>query len=151
MAIFFYRTNQLYGCFSNFSAHGFREEGLYWATSEHYFQAHKFLLPEVREAVRLAPSPMDAARLGRDRGLPLRADWEAIKDDVMRRAVLLKFQANEDIRGVLLGTGDEELVERTTDDYYWGCGTDGTGKNRLGQILMDVRAILRMALSNDGE
>ncbi|GAB4239826.1 MAG: hypothetical protein Kow00121_66390 [Elainellaceae cyanobacterium] len=28
-------------------------------------------------------------------------------------------------------------------DYYWGCGKDGSGKNKLGQILMEVREILR--------
>ena len=61
----------------------------------------------------------------------------------MRRAVLRKFETHADIRAVLLGTGDEELVEATSNDYYWGCGTNGTGQNRLGQILMEVRAILR--------
>lgn len=62
MPIYFYSTREAYGCFSNFSAHGFELEGLYWRTSEHYFQAQKFAgHPEHVEAIRLLPSPKQAA------------------------------------------------------------------------------------------
>jgi len=62
---------------------------------------------------------------------------------VMPEAVPHKFAAHADIRAVLLGTGDEELVEATTGDYYWGQGTEGTGRNMLGKILVELRAALR--------
>ena len=39
----------------------------------------------------------------------------------------------------LLATGDSTIVEHTENDAYWGDGGDGSGKNRLGQILMRVR------------
>jgi ribA/ribD-fused uncharacterized protein len=42
MTIYFYGTRDRYGCFSNFSPHGFELDGVYWPTSEHYFQAQKF-------------------------------------------------------------------------------------------------------------
>ena len=42
-------------------------------------------------------------------------------------------------------TGDAKLVERTANDSYWGDGGDGSGTNRLGQILMLVREELRPA------
>jgi ribA/ribD-fused uncharacterized protein len=83
--------------------------------------------------------------MGRDRDRPLRADWEQVKDDVMREAVRQKFLTHADIQKVLLATGDEELVEATSNDYYWGCGTNGTGKNMLGKILMEVRREIRSA------
>ncbi len=144
MPIYFYSQHEApYGCFSNFSAHGFALEGAYWPTSEHYFQAQKFVGTPHMEAVRLARTPKQAAEIGRDRHRPLRPDWEAVKDDVMRRAVRCKFETHADIRAVLLGTGEEELVEATSGDYYWGCGTNGTGRNMLGQILVEVRAALR--------
>jgi N-glycosidase YbiA len=38
--------------------------------------------------------------------------------------------------------GNEELIENTSTDY-WGCGTNKTGRNKLGQILMEVREELR--------
>ena len=144
MPIYFYGSKeQPYGCFSNFSAHGFELDGLWWPTSEHYFQAQKFAGTPHVEEVRRAQSPKQAAMRGRSRARPLRADWEQVKDEVMRRGVLRKFEAHADLRAVLLGTDDEEIVENAPGDYYWGCGSDGSGKNRLGQILMEVRALLR--------
>src|ERR1700753_110761 len=118
MAILFYNTrDQPYGCFSNFSAHGFELDGLWWPTSEHYFQAQKFVGTFYVERIRQASSPREAARFGRRRDFPLRPDWEAVKDDVMRRAVLRKFEVHADLRTVLLATGDAEIIENAPNDY----------------------------------
>ncbi len=81
--------------------------------------------------------------MGEDRNRPLRPDWKDVKVDVMRDAVRAKFEQNAAIRQVLFGTGNANLVENVRSDYYWGCGADGSGKNRLGQILMEVRDSLR--------
>jgi ribA/ribD-fused uncharacterized protein len=143
MPIRFYGTRGTYGCFSNFSRHGIHLDGAFWPTTEHYFQAQKFHGTEYEDAVRRAATPKFAARMGRDRALPLRPDWEAIKDDVMRRAVRQKFTEHADLRAVLLATGDEAIVEDSPRDAYWGCGKDGTGKNMLGTILMEIRVELR--------
>jgi ribA/ribD-fused uncharacterized protein len=144
MPIYFYsHREEPYGCFSNFPAHGFELDGLYWPSSEHYFQAQKFPGTPHAEEVRQARTPHRAAEIGRERSRPLRPDWNEVKDDVMRRAVRRKFETHPEIRAILLGTGDEQLVEATTGDYYWGQGTEGTGRNMLGQILMELRAALR--------
>ncbi|BAZ31480.1 hypothetical protein NIES4074_39530 [Cylindrospermum sp. NIES-4074] len=132
-----------YGCFCNFSAHDFRLDNLYWQTSEHYFQAQKFVGTPYFEKVQQTKTPLEAANLGGDRTLPLRSDWRQVKDEFMYKAVLAKFQNHADIRDILLSTGNQLLIETTSHDYYWGCGEDGSGKNRLGQILMEVRTILR--------
>ena len=47
------------------------------------------------------------------------------------------------LRAMLLGTGEAKLVEHTANDDYWDDGGDGTGKNVLGRILIDVREELR--------
>lgn len=143
MAIYFYSTKDEYGAFSNFSRHPFELDGLMWPTSEHYFQAQKFLDQAYREKIRTTPSPMIAARLGRSRKLPIRPDWEEIKNQAMYHAVLAKFKAHPDLRCLLLSTRQEEIIERTTRDYHWGCGANGTGRNILGKILMRVRDELR--------
>lgn len=144
MTVRFYKVLDNYGCFSNFSKHGFELDGKYWPTSEHYFQAQKFAGSIFEEEIRAAKSPMDAARMGRDRNKPLRNDWEEVKDEVMKRAILKKFETHNDIKDILLLTGDEEIVEETTHDYYWGCGINGTGKNMLGKILMEVRSLIKL-------
>ncbi|MBD2337666.1 NADAR family protein [Calothrix sp. FACHB-156] len=143
MTIYFYAVREEYGCFSNFSAHGFELDSLYWPTSEHYFQAQKFIGTLHLEQIRLVKTPKDAARMGRERSRPLRQDWEQVKDDVMRKAVLRKFETHADIREILLATGNEDIVENSPIDFYWGCGSDGSGKNMLGLILMEVRETLR--------
>jgi hypothetical protein len=87
--------------------------------------------------------------MGRERTRPLRQDWEHVKDDIMRQAVLCKFQTHTDIRDILLSTGNAEIVENSPIDFYWGCGADGSGKNMLGKILMEVREILQHTYSAD--
>ncbi len=144
MPIKFYRErDEPYGCFSNFSRHSFEIEGTPWQTVEHFFQAMKFPDTPHEDAIRIAPAPMIAKQMGNDHARPLRPDWQAVKDAVMRRAVRAKFEQHSDIRAVLLGTGDEELIEDAPDDYYWGCGIEGTSKNMLGKVLMEVREALR--------
>jgi ribA/ribD-fused uncharacterized protein len=145
MTIYFYNTREQYGCFSNFSLHGFELDNLYWYTSEHYFQAQKFVGTVHLEQIRLVKKPKDAARMGRERTRPLRQDWEQVKDDIMRQAVLQKFTTHAEIREILLSTGNEEIVENAPGDFYWGCGSDGSGKNMLGIILMEVREQLRLS------
>jgi N-glycosidase YbiA len=139
MAIYFYRAGDEYGEFSNFSRHSFSLEGHKWKTSEHYFQAQKFAgTPHFFEVMK-TPNPGAAARMGRDRKRPLRKDWESVKDGVMMKALRAKFAAYPELVTLLLSTNDEELIENTTDDYYWGCGTNGTGKNMLGKLLVKLR------------
>lgn len=139
----FYNLEDAYGCFSNFAPYPTTLKGKLWPTSEHYFQAQKFVGTEHEEAIRLAKSPMIAARMGRSRRRPLRHDWEEVKDDIMWEAVLAKFTQHAGLRETLLGTGGALLVEHTRNNSYWGDDGDGQGKNMLGQILMQVRERLR--------
>lgn len=74
-------------------------------TSEHYFQAQKFKEEKDQEEIRKANSPMLAARMGRDRKRKLRRDWESVKVNVMREAVLAKFTQHDELRELLLSTG----------------------------------------------
>ncbi|HDS7112709.1 TPA: NADAR family protein [Klebsiella aerogenes] len=142
-AILFYRVNEPYGGFSNFARHGFRIGRIYWPTVEHYFQAQKFYDEILKEKIRNLPSPMDASKAGRDNSNPLRSDWDRVKDDIMRLAVLEKFKQNDDVRHILLSTGSSWLIEHARNDNYWADGGDGSGKNMLGIVLMEFRELLR--------
>lgn len=114
---------------------------LHFPTVEHAFQATKSLDHDDWERIAALPTAADAKRAGRH--VPLRADWDEIKDAVMRGLVSAKFQTPE-LRELLVATGDILLVEGNRwHDNYWGsclcsrCG--GKGENRLGRIIMDVR------------
>jgi N-glycosidase YbiA len=139
----FYSVSDEFGEFSNFAAYPIAIDDRQWPTTEHYFQAQKFEDAAYQQKIRKANSPILAARLGRDRRQKLRRDWESVKVGVMRTAVMAKFVQHEDLRALLLSTGDAKLVEHTENDDYWGDGGDGSGKNMLGRILMQVRESLR--------
>lgn len=139
--IYFYRVGDPYGCFSNFAPYPIELDGKKWLTTEHYFQAQKFILtaPEYAEKIRQANSPMKAATLGRSRKVPIRSDWEEVKVAIMEKAVRRKFESYPELQHILLSTGDEEIIEKTNVDHFWGIGSSGTGKNMLGRILMKLR------------
>lgn len=146
----FYRTGEPFGEFSNFADFPIQLKDREWPTTEHYFQAQKFAGTRHEEAIRLAGSPSAAARMGRERSRPLRRDWESVKDDIMREAVLAKFEQHPDLLSLLLSTGDAEIVEHTRNDSYWGDGGDGSGLNVLGRILVEIRERLRRMQTSSG-
>jgi ribA/ribD-fused uncharacterized protein len=69
----------------------------------------------------------------------------------MLTALRAKFDQHPKLREGLLSTGDERLVERSDKDSYWGDGPHGNGRNRLGELLMQVRAELREAASQGAQ
>jgi len=103
------------------------------------------LVPQIQEKIRQIASPMDAALEGCNRQNPLRQDWEEVKDKVMLQALRMKFSQNPEISKELLATGDAILIEHTRNDDYWADGGDGSGKNKLGLLLMQVREELKNA------
>jgi len=54
-----------------------------------------------------------------------------------------KFEQHAGLRELLLSTGEAKLVEHTERDDYWGDGGDGSGRNGLGRLLMEVREGMR--------
>jgi hypothetical protein len=61
----------------------------------------------------------------------------------MYEVVQAKFTQHEELKVLLLSTGTATLIEHTENDDYWGDGGDGSGKNKLGKILMQLREELQ--------
>lgn len=148
--IHFYRASERpYGVFSNLFKRSIVFEGREYMTAEHAYQAGKARKAEVREWLLAAPSPSLLAMAAH--GLyqwDITPNWSRIKVGRMREVVLAKFSQHEDLREVLLSTGDARLVEVATVDNavnrYWGEVPGKGGKNMLGQILGEVRSELRL-------
>ncbi|XP_031481381.1 riboflavin biosynthesis protein PYRR, chloroplastic [Nymphaea colorata] len=153
--IFFYKTWDPYGAFSNFSPHPLHmpdESGEYftWSSVEHYYQAHKFWGVKDPKAIgfveqiKSATSPEEAARIGRtmQRQCPdlVRTDWENLKIDVMYKALKHKFSIYPHLNALLLSTAGSVLVEASPHDLFWGGGREGEGLNYLGRLLMQLRS-----------
>ncbi|MCA2011753.1 NADAR family protein [Cereibacter sphaeroides] len=141
--VWFYAQTDPYAEFSNFAPFGVAIDEDWWPTVEHFFQAQKFSDAAYRQKIRRASTPKQAKGLGMTRDLPLRADWEEVKDALMLQALRVKFATHPVPRTLLLETGTRMIVENAPGDFYWGCGADGSGLNRLGILLMQVRDELR--------
>lgn len=142
----FYHSDQPWGELSNFSRYAIFIRGRVWPTVEHYYQAQKFVGSSHEEDIRRSDTPM----LAKIRAASLesrlrREDWSCAKETVMLEGLRAKFGQHPDLAARLLHSGERPLVEHTQNDAYWGDGGDGTGKNRLGHLLMQVRRELRRA------
>lgn len=109
---------------------------------ENYYQAAKTDDVGWKARILLAPTARDAKQWGRQ--APMRPTWDDEKIAVMRSLLIVKFRATE-LAERLLDTGNARLIEGNTwGDQFWGV-CDGKGKNWLGKLLMETRAVLRMA------
>ena len=107
--------------------------GVTYPSLEHAYVAAKV----GHDPCLLTCSPGQAKRYGRSR--PMRTDWEALKFTTMEGLLRRKFR-HPDLRAMLVATGDAELIEGNTwGDRVWGV-CSGTGENRLGKMLMQIRS-----------
>lgn len=144
--IMFHRKSNVYPEFSNFYIANLIYDGIKWNSVEAAFQAQKTLDVEERKMfANLTPGQAKS----RGRKVLLRTDWEQVKYDLMFKICLEKFKQNEDLKELLLSTGDALLVEDTTSwhDQIWGCCLchrcrNRKSRNNLGVILMRVRSEL---------
>jgi len=145
MTIKFYKTNEPYGFLNNFKKAPMFIYGRLWKNVEAAYQAQKTLVSEEYDSIWNAPHPQTARDLGQT--VTMRPDWDQIKVQVMHDCVYAKFSQNNDLKQQLLDTGDEELIEDSPIDAFWGCGPNGDGQNNLGKVLMQIRSELKNNLN----
>ncbi|EEX94493.1 GTP cyclohydrolase II [Vibrio orientalis CIP 102891 = ATCC 33934] len=139
----FYEPEDAYGFLSNFFHSPINIDGQTWPTSEHYYQAQKFVDPEIYGQIQHSKTPDRAFELSREFKQKERTDWLDIRLDVMRFIVTEKFSQNPLLAFKLIETGEATLTEHSHKDAFWGDGEDGQGNNHLGKILMSVRQRLQ--------
>lgn len=141
-----------YACLSNFYPCEIWYEGRQYPSLEHAYQAAKTTVEHEIEAIRTAPTPGKAKRLGQK--CTIRPNWEQLKLAVMYKLVKYKF-SHPVLTTLLLSTGDQKLAEGNDwGDTFWGQieedGWNGqlktVGSNWLGYILMLVRAELHLGI-----
>jgi ribA/ribD-fused uncharacterized protein len=79
--------------------------------------------------------------------------WEAACEEIVFRANLAKFTQNDELREMLVATGDKVIAEASPLDAIWGIGMAEDhpnvldqslwGRNLLGKAIMRVREHLR--------
>lgn len=120
---------------SNFYPAPIEWEELLFPSVEHAFQAAK-CRDVIERRSFTSGFAADVKQLGQM--VPLRRDWDEVKQQIMLDLVRRKFEIPALARR-LFATADTTLIEGNLwGDRYWGvCG--GVGRNELGKILMRVR------------
>lgn len=128
--------------FSNMVESPFTVNGDTYNSVENYYQAHKATNATDHSMIATA-APSKSKQLGRK--IVIRADWESIKYDIMKRGLIFKFNL-EPFKSQLLATGNEMIIEwNNWNDKIWGVSIkDYEGQNLLGKALMEIRTQLNI-------
>ena len=111
-------------------------------TVEHYYQAMKFYASDKRFNTILKLKNPDEARLltkTAEYKINRRKDFDIHKFEIMEKGLWAKFTQNADAAELLKLTGDAILIKSCPVCYKCGFG-EGSGMNRIGKILMQIRA-----------
>ena len=133
-------------------------DGETYSSVEHFMMAQKAKLFGDKKTllkIMAISSPSEIKKLGRKVTPFDSTKWEKIKDQVVLKANLAKFNQSHVLKKKLLKTYPAVLVE-FGEDTYWGVGLtknqikntnrkNWPGKNRQGEIIMSVREKLRQA------
>lgn len=114
--------------------------GIVYYTAEAAFQAQK--TTSIREQEKMSTLGPEAARK-RGEKIPLRPDWERVKDGAMYGVLHAKFSQNKHLKDKLLETGEKVLVDTDYDHGLYWAEVAGVGENKMGKILMRIREELR--------
>jgi ribA/ribD-fused uncharacterized protein len=144
------------GVFSQWWPCAFEVDGQPYASAEQFMMAGKARLfgdAEALTAILAQADPAACKRLGRRvRGFD-DASWARARFDLVVAGNLAKFGQSDQLRAILLATGDAILVEASPTDRIWGIGLAASdpraadpatwrGKNLLGFALVAARAQL---------
>lgn len=141
-------------CFSQWYPARFDEDGMSFATAEHYMMYHKAILfnnSDIASRILQSNHPGEAKKLGREVVGFVEDVWNSKRFDIVVNANKLKFSQNTELGDFLLSTGKRVLVEASPVDKIWGIGLaednefaavpqKWKGLNLLGYALMEVRS-----------
>lgn len=133
----------IFRSFSNFALTQIEIDGRQYPTVEHFYQASKALIDAEHEIIRSARTPKEAKALGR-KVVQLRPEWDRVRIDVMRKALVTKFRQHPALGELLLSTGHRPIHELSPHDAVWAWWY-GSGGDLLGKLLVELREILRMS------
>ena len=136
-----------------------------YASVEHYFQTMKALeFDPDGDVLKQMGNHLTCAEmkaLGRKVQNFDAKVWNIRRWFHMSDAVAMKFWQNDELRELLLSTGDAILAEASPRDTFWGIGYSANntkaldpaqwrGRNVLGNMLMDLREGIREAEQDKG-
>ena len=155
--ICFHNPEEENGVFSNWYLSDFEVDGVEYTSLEQYMMHQKALRFHDDEIAAEIMSTTDVAAI-KELGRKVRSYdgsyWNGVRQVVVYRGLLAKFSQNEELKRILLDTGNELMAECSASDRIWGNGlsmlderrfdvSEWNGQNLMGYNLMLVREELR--------
>lgn len=136
--------------FSPYTAHAISIDGVVFPTVEHAYQCARYTDSKIIEEIRTAASPVKAWEISsryKQFQIP-EFKKDEYKLQVMKKLMQLKAEQHEDVRKVLLDSGNRRIVKHIVSgppgDGFWDDGEDGKGLNHTGRMWMEIREELRV-------
>ena len=144
-------------CLSQWWPAPFTEDGITYASAEHYMMAGKARLFRDDATLRqilVVPSPAAAKKLGRAVQGFDESVWRKRRSELVVAGNLAKFDQHPELSAFLVAIAEDVIVEASPRDTIWGIGLGANnpaardprrwrGENLLGFALMEVRGRLR--------
>jgi ribA/ribD-fused uncharacterized protein len=132
-------------------------DGVTFPTVDHYFEwskAKQFGDAESEKKIMKTKSSKSVLAYGKKIANFDEAAWSEKSEGVMRTALKAKFMQHPELRAKLLSTKERPIGEADARDKEWSIGTGADtakaknpekwpGKNKLGKLLMELRAELK--------
>lgn len=154
--ICFHNPEEENGYLSNWYVSEFSVDGISFSSMEQYMMYKKAVCFNDFDVAEKILGLMDASAikaLGRQVKNYNDSYWSGIRQIVVYQGLVEKFTQNEELKKLLIGTGDSALAECAVKDRIWGIGLSmkdpdrfemqkWRGQNLLGYALMMVRESL---------
>jgi len=126
-----------YSFLSNSHPVKIKYEGVEYPSVEHAYQAAKTLNIRTKKHIAKLTTPLKAKEYGKKIKITT-PKWDKEKTVVMLELLRLKFN-QADLKKLLLATLNLKLVNfNYIGDTFWG-QCNGSGSNKLGELIMKVR------------
>ena len=157
--ICFHNPDEENGYLSNWYLSQFSVDEITFSSMEQYMMYKKaicFQDYDTADRILETEDVSQIKKLGRKVSNYDENSWNGVRQIVVYRGLLEKFGQNDELKKLLLETGDSVLAECAVKDRIWGIGLSMTdpdrmdracwkGQNLLGYALMMVREALAMS------
>ena len=132
--ICFHNPDEENGYLGNWYLSDFTAGGVKFSSMEQYMMYHKALCFGDEESAEKILATDDVAEIkALGRGVKNYDDhhWNGVRQVIVYEGLLAKFEQNEELKKMLIATGDALLAECAVHDKVWGIGLSMTDPNRL--------------------
>ena len=145
----FHNPDEPYGFLSNWYLSEFTIDGITFSSMEQYMMYKKavcFQDYDTADRILETEDVSQIKKLGRKVSNYDENSWNGVRQIVVYRGLLEKFGQNDELKKLLLETGDSVLAECAVKDRIWGIGLSMTDPDRLDRVCWKGQNLLGYAL-----